>query len=228
MAPMQPGVSALVVLLALACPAAAHAQLIVNNPPLPKEETLVYAVTVGQGVLAYAGIASFHDVFVQVMRGMAAALGSLGIEAAVHAGRSGDSASGARPAAVPQHGLCGRSLTRYEIEIDGGKAVAAAQLVRPGAALQHGTIYLKAPSPEDRFWPKNDNILAGPLAGQRWVDLGAPFQDRPWTQVAELLRQGFAQELSIDPSVDRTLAVATPSVEGRVAQWESGDWHRQR
>ncbi len=156
---------------------------------LHKDE-INYAVVAPRGALAPIGEGEFRAVFDTIGRALLKALIDMGFNPELHFGDRGG--------ALAQHGLCGRSITGNEIALGGYKIIAAAQLIAPSGILQHGTIYLKAPSTTDRFWPAENSQVSPEANEQRWTDLGPKFDGRTWDSVAALLEEGFRTQLPIE------------------------------
>jgi lipoate-protein ligase A len=68
---------------------------------------------------AFAGGDTFRAAFAQIMSGLRDALERLGSRPVLSLGRTGGSVPFRQAGQSPAHGLCERSLTRYEITVDG-------------------------------------------------------------------------------------------------------------
>ncbi len=183
---------------------------------------LNYAVALSKDSILAHGSFGFQTAFRMVMMGFRHGLESVGCQPVLYMGAA--QKSGAPRASA--HGLCEHSLTRHEIIIDGRKAVAAAQLMLPNACLQHGTLYFKAPRPEDRFWPETD----GDPGGSRWWDTTgvSSLEGRSPETLESVLRSGLREHLNVDLSgwtPDRDFDTA---VSNQLGKWEQVDYHRQR
>lgn len=184
---------------------------------------LNYAVVVSHDVVPQSLENAFRATFGWVAQGLASGLAKLGFEPHVHQGRSGTAMEG-RPRSA--HGLCEHSLTRYEISIAGRKAVASAQLNLPGAWLQHGTIYLEAPGPDDRFCQHSPGNVPGTNQAGWWSlppDLGS--KAARWARLANALRDGIAGSITREAVFDRSFLV---KVARQKAVWEQSNWHNWR
>jgi len=133
------------------------------------QEEINYAVIAPRSVLDGGRTASFRGAFERVLRALAEVIRHLGHRPTVRLGREG----GSERSSAGAHGLCSQSLTRFEITIEGKKAVAAAHRNFIRTVLQHGTLYLKAPTASERFWPiGNESADAKPVAN--WYSFGWP------------------------------------------------------
>ncbi|HUU46603.1 MAG TPA: hypothetical protein VM118_12805 [Acidobacteriota bacterium] len=208
-----------------------------------------YAIAVGRRILKERGLSGFRSVFEWIAGGLADSVRSLGLQPIVSAG-SRESMSRGRPGGTRQHGLCGKSLTQYEIAESGRKLLASAQLLTSHGVLQHGTIYLKAPGDTDRFWPKalSINVLrtdapqgirpprtetATPRrettgASQRWTDLGPVAQDRTWEQIAAQLTAGLLEALGLEPAEHPLSESDLRAVSAIRESWQIQGWHTRR
>ena len=127
------------------------------------------------------------------------------------------------------HGLCGASLTRYEVSVGGKKAIAAAQWNLANASLQHGTIYLKAPVAMDQFWPEGSGHLS-PIDRQGWwaFDDNTMNEERRWAALADALKDGLARTLGLSWHEDDSSWPTRPEVAARRRQWSAERWHEKR
>lgn len=184
---------------------------------------LNYAIALSKPALSDFGEFGFQTAFRMIMSGLNNGLELLGCRPTLCLGGEGREGGPAPPA----HGLCERSLTRHEISVDGLKAVAAAQLMTPEGCLQHGTIYLEAPQPTDRFWPEGGGIeqessrwwSALPLLGS-CADHVASLED--------LLATGLSQHLKVRLEERQLGADFDTAVESRMALWTREGYHRRR
>ncbi|MEW5701160.1 MAG: hypothetical protein AB1792_02900 [Candidatus Zixiibacteriota bacterium] len=182
-----------------------------------------YAVVGGRRVIAASPSVGFRAIFTRIIRALASGAEELGLNPELPARHDG--ASDTRTGR--QHGLCGRSLTRHELGLGGGKLVAAAQLLEPSAVLQHGTIYQRAPDPDDRFWPLGPNGLAEESREQRWVDLGVNHRSTSWVELAAVLQRGFQKAFAVDLDTSEPGSDVMHEVGGQVAAWQRTGWHRR-
>lgn len=179
-----------------------------------------YAVIAPRGLLAPQGAGEFRALFDVIGHALSSALQEMGYSPELHIGN--------RSEHIPQHGLCGRSITGNEIALGERKIIAAAQMITPSGILQHGTIYLRAPDGSDRFWPVTESARDANQFVQRWADLGDRCDTRPWTQVAAEFERGFRRHFP----AETTECVLTSDdwthvgkiAEGRIAV----DWHKSR
>jgi lipoate-protein ligase A len=205
-----------------------------------------YTVVVGREVLSDNGLGGFREAFMWIADGLAVALSDLDAKPEVHAGRSGGQGGGR----TRQHGLCGRSLTRYEISQDGAKLVAAAQMVKSGAVLQHGTVYLRAPDAADRFWPdgSGDETTAGAISppadpigtasmisrpqalpiNQRWTDLGPDVRALGWSEAVRRLEKSFVRALGIRAGNSEPSDELRRAIRVRLDRWCAHGWDTRR
>jgi lipoate-protein ligase A len=203
-----------------------------------------YAVVIGREVLEELRLSGFSSVYAWIARGLTEGIRSYISNPVLHTGRSEES----EPRSGAQHGLCGRSFTRYEIGSSDGKVLAAAQMIRNGAVLQHGTVYLRPPSEIDRFWPQNplsgSKLGTGRRSGvsdgtmlqttterltQRWAGLGEKACREPWEEVAAVLGQGFMHASGLaGMKTGAVPALVYNRLEARCALWQREDWHRRR
>jgi lipoate-protein ligase A len=203
-----------------------------------------YAVVIGGAELAKRRLKSFTSVFNWIAHGLSEGVGQYAPDLTIHSGRSSDSDQ----PRDEQYGLCGRSLTRYEIGSPDGKIVAAAQMIRNGAVLQHGTIYLRPPSPIDCFWPQNQLVGRGldvrtsnspslvktqdtdsaPLA-QRWAGLGERACGESWDTIVATLRDRFIHASGLAGIEHESVSTKVCSrLEARRVHWQNEGWHRRR
>lgn len=179
-----------------------------------------YAVVAPRGVLAPQGQGEFRAVFDAIGRALTASLHRMGYDPEL---RFGD-----RDVHIPQHGLCGRSITGNEIALGNRKIVAAAQVITPLGILQHGTIYLHAPGAEDRFWPTVESETGMGEFIQRWADLGSKFDAHTWSEVAGEFERGFRQNF---PAKFKACSLTSDDWT-RVSQlsdtWAAAGWHKSR
>ena len=212
---------------------------------LHKDE-INYTVAMGRDVLSDNGLGGFREAFTWIVNGLAEALSGLGAKPMVHAGRSqgqgGDQGG--------QHGLCGRSLTRHEISQDGAKLLAAAQMLKSGAMLQHGTVYLRAPDSSHRFWPdpSGDDTTSGwigPHADsvatslaiyrpevltikERWTDLGPDVRALGWVETVRRLEKGLVNALGIHSGISDLTSELQRAIEDRLDRWQAQGWNTRR
>jgi lipoate-protein ligase A len=179
---------------------------------------LNYAVTAARGLLAPVGPGELRAIFCRLASALVEVIRDFGIKPDVN--------MGGHPITGHQHGLCGRSLTGYEIAVNGRKLVAAAQLVTPRGVLQHGTVYLHAPLPADNFWPSTSSPESHEK-DQSWADLGGIAVSRSWGSLADVIELALAHSLA--GSVVRDLS---PPTHSRVASilrgWNSEGFLRCR
>lgn len=179
-----------------------------------------YAVVAPRGALAPVGEGEFRNVFDLIGCSLTSSLSSMGIESALH--------SGDRSAHSSQHGLCGRSITGNEIARRGRKIVAAAQLITPTGILQHGTIYLNAPTVADRFWPKLPSDLGHESDAQRWSDLGPELRERGQIEVAAMIEGIFARNLPVACHPCELKSSDWSAVEALLDSWVAAGWNKSR
>ncbi|MBD3297572.1 MAG: hypothetical protein GF341_02875 [candidate division Zixibacteria bacterium] len=183
---------------------------------------LNYAVALSKEAIQAHGPFGFQTAFRMIMSGFRHGLESVGCQPMLYMG--GAEVNGAPRASA--HGLCEHSLTRYEITIDDRKAVAAAQLMLPNACLQHGTLYLQAPQPEDRFWPE----IGDDAEYSRWWDTTSvsSVDSRAPETLEAALKSGLTEHLSV------ALCAWTPdrdfdtAVGDQMGEWEADGYHRRR
>jgi lipoate-protein ligase A len=186
---------------------------------LHKDE-INYAVVAPRGALAPVGEGEFRAVFDTIGRALLTSLIDMGFNPELRIGNRGETAA--------QHGLCGRSITGNEIALGDLKIVAAAQLITPSGILQHGTIYLKAPSSTDRFWPPVDSQFLSEANAQRWADLGPNFSGRAWDVVAASLEDGFRRHSPIECRPVELTPDDWVAIESKVASWNTSGWNKFR
>lgn len=180
-----------------------------------------YAVAVSHDLVITERHDSARLVFGTVTEGLMAGLAILGFQSHLSTVRKNGTPSA--------HGLCGSSLTRYEVSIDGKKAIAAAQWNLSRASLQHGTIYLKAPDRVDRFWPEgfDDNLWND---GQGWwvFNDGTMSGDKRWSVLTDALRDGLTRTLGLSWRENHGSWASRPEVVARQQQWRDERWHEIR
>ena len=185
-----------------------------------------YAVAASHSVFHAPQPQSAQTIFRQIADGLLAGLLGLGFQPRLNLSRK--ERSGGEQ--ISSHGLCGAALTRYEISIDGLKAVAAAQLNLSRASLQHGTIYLHAPGPQDNFWPERSGSTPLPLCQNWWAleraDSGH-FPDQQ-TVLADALKAGLADSLGVVWRDNSDSWTNAPEVALRKARWIAEGWHEKR
>lgn len=186
---------------------------------LHKDE-INYAVIAPRGAIAEVGEGEFRVVFDAIGRALMSALRHMGFNPELHIGDRG--------AVSAQHGLCGRSITGNEIAIDGLKIVAAAQMITPGGILQHGTIYLKAPTESDRFWPASDTVADSEFGVQRWADLGPRFREASWESITAALADEFRRHLPVACQSAELTDVAWSEIDALVASRSASGWDKIR
>jgi lipoate-protein ligase A len=180
-----------------------------------------YAVIAPRGVLAPQGQGEFRAVFDVIGRALTLALEEMGHYPEL---RIGD-----RDSHAPQHGLCGRSITGNEIALGERKIIAAAQEISPAGILQHGTIYLRAPNADDRFWPSFDTLPSeAEEFVQRWADLGPSFHDHCWSEVAGEFEQGFRQNFPAKSMSCRLTDDDWTRIGQVINTWNATGWHKSR
>lgn len=181
---------------------------------------LNYAIAAPRGLLAPTGRGEFHAVFAQIGRSLQAALRAMGFDPQLHQGDRGSH--------LPQHGLCGRSITGHELSLGPRKLIAAAQLIAPEGILQHGTIYIHAPQAHDRFWPIEPTRIDPRADSERWADLGTVFQAMDWRRLAALFEDNFTRHF---PAACRACELALPDwaeIDATLAAWDAQNWVRSR
>ena len=185
-----------------------------------------YAVAATQNMFLCPPSDAPQSVFQQVADGLLAGLVRLGLQPHLNVSRKERIGGGQ----VSAHGLCGAALTRYEISIDGQKAVAAAQWNLSNASLQHGTIYLRAPGPEDTFWPESPSLALQP-GPQKWWAFGsggtASLHDRR-SALANALKAGLGETLGVSWRDSSDSWVHSPEVAARKDRWRAERWHERR
>ena len=184
-----------------------------------------YAVAASFDAFDTSGNRDFRAIFERVMTAIATGLELMGCQPILNLGRHEVSEPGASSA----HGLCERSLTRYEIEVDGKKAVAAAQRNLANAFLQHGTIYLKAPGPEDRFWGTGTGHLPQGEASNWWgLDQIGSLPPDPINAITSAMRDGFARSLEVEWNDLSGPAVSADALRACKKVWELQNWNHAR
>lgn len=186
------------------------------------QRELNYAVALSKEAIVAHGPFGFQTAFRVVMSGLRRGLDLLGCQPKLYMGAT-ESEGTSRASA---HGLCEHSLTRYEITIDGRKAVAAAQLMLPNACLQHGTLYFQAPRREDRFWP---TTVDDPDYTRWWDATDVLSVDSRSSETLEsVLRSGLTEHLGVDLcgwNPDRNFDV---DVRKQLGEWDAEGYHRRR
>ncbi len=177
-----------------------------------------YAIFAPRGIMAPPGKGEFRAVFDLIGRALAKALGDMGYASQLHVG--------GRASHQPQHGLCGRSITGNEIAVDGCKMIAAAQLITPTGVLQHGTIYLTAPTDLDRFWPLQQ--LQPEELTQRWTGLGLRWRDVPWDVAAGEFESAFRRHLDLPCGHFNPEPSDMESIDRICRDWEQCGWQKSR
>jgi len=182
-----------------------------------------YAVAVAHDMFDCPSGDARQSVFHHVAEGLLAGLTRLGFQPRLSVTRKSPMAGELASA----HGLCGSALTRHEISVEGMKAVAAAQWNLSKASLQHGTIYLQAPGPGDRFWPEGaDRTSPGP---QWWAcDHGTSLPHDRWLALADALKEGLAQVLGIRWREDPSDWVGCSAISTHKERWRASGWHERR
>lgn len=186
---------------------------------LHKDE-INYALVAPRGLLAPQGRGEFRAGFDCIGRALAGTLHDMGFDPQLHLGDRSEN--------LPQHGLCGRSITGSEIALGGRKIIAAAQMITPAGILQHGAIYLKTPDVSDRFWPQTDGGRDASEFTQRWTDLGPAFRDRPWPEVAAQFEDGFRRHLPVESVPADLSAEDWDAVEAIARRWTESGWNHAR
>ena len=181
---------------------------------------LNYAVIAPRGALARVGEGEFRIVFDRIGRALTATLDGMGFDPEFHFGD--------RAALSSQHGLCGRSITGNEIALNGRKIVAAAQMITPTGILQHGTVYLNAPTSTDRFWPLTDGMEREDGTAQRWADLGPRFAGRSRVEVAALLESAFGQNIHTQCHPCQLTVADWLVIEAKINEWATAGWDKSR
>lgn len=182
-----------------------------------------YAVAAAHGMFSHPPEDALPPVFRLVAQGLLAGLIRLGVQPGLSVARKNPSAGGS----ISAHGLCGAALTRYEISVDGRKAVAAAQWNLSKASLQHGTIYLQAPGRGDRFWPENAGRMS---PGPQWwaCDHGTSLPHDRWLALADALKEGLAQVRGIRWRENPSDWVGCPAISAHKERWRASGWHERR
>jgi lipoate-protein ligase A len=183
-----------------------------------------YAVAGSHDV--FGGAASFRSSYEQIMRGLAHAVELLGGRPTMNLGRESAPPTQLRTA----HGLCEQSLTHFEISVSGKKAVAAAQLHFADAILQHGTIYLQAPTLRDRFWPPDAGGQSSQSPAPAWWDTSgrATHADEGVDIVANAIRDGLTHAGKITWSSLRFDRLDHQRIEAQLHDWDRENWNRRR
>lgn len=184
---------------------------------------LNYAVAFSHDLLGRNPAVPDMDGFHRVAQGLMAGLTEAGFHPVLNPARKRRATINASSA----HGLCGAALTRFEISVDGQKAIAAAQWNLSQASLQHGTIYMCAPAPSDRFWPGQTDPTLGVQNWWAWESVGVHPEDQ-WLQAATHLKTGLSQILGLEWRDDSTEWPASSSVRRILAQWDAELWHNRR
>ncbi len=177
-----------------------------------------YAIVAPRGLLSPVGEHEFRRVFDLIGRAFAASLSDLGFSPTLHTGDRG--------LPLSQHGLCGRSITGNEIALHNLKIVAAAQRITTAGILQHGTIYLKAPTTTDRFWPSTSG--GEREVAQRWADLGPGFEGRTQDEIALLLTEKFSCHMPVECHGCDLTQLDWHKVESLAADWTANRWNKSR
>ncbi len=183
-----------------------------------------YAVAASQGV--FGERSSFNHAYHCIMRGLTRAVELLGAHPTLNMGRGSAPNSPARSA----RGLCEQSLTHYEIAVDGKKAVAAAQWYSADTVLQHGTIYLQAPTSADRFWPTASDDRASRMQRSVWWDTSAhaTFSDEGYETVTKAIQDGVSQALRVNWTKTDLADLGADAVESQCDDWTREGWNRHR
>lgn len=184
---------------------------------------LNYAVAASKDVFGDPAKATFRPAFQQVMGGLVRAIELLGGHPTLILGRT-SADSGKHKAA---HGLCEQALTRYEISVAGKKAVAAAQWQLTGAFLQHGTIYMQAPTAADRFWPLPDKVRASKGTDTAWWDTSGLLTDLELAsgKLAASIRDGLAQTLNLVWTPIGLDRLNRARIDARLRDWARQNWN---
>ena len=187
---------------------------------------LNYAVAASHDVFGDPAKVAFRPAFERIMRGLARAIELLGGHPTLSMGRT--SPESGKPRAA--HGLCEQSLTRFEISVAGKKAVAAAQWQFAGSFLQHGTIYMRAPGPADRFWPLRSEARPSSPQGATWWDTSGllPDSELAADKIIAGIRDGLAQALDFTWSPVRFDRLSRDRIDARLREWACQNWNRIR
>ena len=187
---------------------------------------LNYAVAASRAVFGEPETATFRTSYERIMKGLHRAVELLGGQPSLSLGRTGIAATSAQSA----HGLCEQSLTRFEITVGGKKAVAAAQWHLADSVLQHGTIYLKAPLPTDRFWPVRPGSEPSSSAEATWWDASASAgdSDDAIQKTAAAIREGLAQALDLTWSPIDLSRLGHDRIQARISAWQRQNWNCHR
>ena len=185
-----------------------------------------YAVAASHGVFGDPPGATFRLAFRQIMRGLVRMIELLGDHPTLSLGRTELDSGKARTA----HGLCEQSLTRFEISVAGRKAVAAAQWQLGGSFLQHGTVYLRAPGPADRFWPLRSEAHSSNPQGVNWWDTSGllPEPELATDKVIACIRDGMAQALNLNWCPVGFDRLSRDRIDARLSEWASRHWNTIR
>jgi len=183
-----------------------------------------YAVAASHSVFGES--ASFNHAYHCIMCGLSTAVQMLGGRPTLNMGRS----SVSMPAVRSARGLCEQSLTHFEIAVDGKKAVAAAQWYSTDTVLQHGTIYLQAPKPSDRFWPPASHDRTSQSHAPAWWDaaVGTPSSDEGTEIVANAVRDGLAQALNLNLTEIGYDQIDPQMIHDQLREWDRENWNRRR
>lgn len=183
-----------------------------------------YAVIAPRHALDGGQTASFRGAFERILRALAQVIRCLGRQPVLCLGRNHGTDRGAASA----HGLCSQSLTRFEITVGGKKAVAAAHRDFTRTVLQHGTLYLTAPTELDRFWPAG---IGSPdeRSSANWYSFGWP--QAPDGKIADHVLQaftaGFESEHIILEQVPQ-FPLDQRLITKRLELWMSEGWRTRR
>ncbi len=186
---------------------------------LHKDE-INYAVVAPRGLLAPTGAGEFRSVFELIGQSLSRCLQDMGGDPRLCAGE--------KASALAQHGLCGRSITGNEIAIAGRKVIAAAQLITPTGILQHGTIYLSAPNPADRFWPVVVSETRPVDFEQRWTDLRSTLPGRVTEEIVTVLARGLSRYLPAVLHMGALSDLERAEIAAIVRDWLASDWKHSR
>jgi lipoate-protein ligase A len=184
---------------------------------------LNYAVILSRGSMRQPSEFGFQSTFQIIMAGIEAGLKLLGCRPMIYTG----SMEVKDRTSMSAHGLCERAITRHEISVDGRKAAAAAQLMLPDACLQHGTIYLKSPQPEDSFWPQRSLTAAD---GSHWWDTSdfLSCDDDAVSHLENLLSSSLADSLELNLTQSSLPGDFETCVEDQIDKWAEEEFHRHR
>lgn len=183
-----------------------------------------YAVAAAHAV--FGGEATLRRSYECIMRGLAAGVELLGGHPTLNLGRV------PAPPAPPRsaRGLCEQSLTHFEISVNGKKAVAAAQWYLADAILQHGTIYLQAPTPYDRFWPVALSDSSPGSSGPAWWDTSGQttYSDEGIRVVANSIRDGLTRALHVTWLPIGFDQIDPRKIDSQLHAWDEQNWNRYR